>query len=436
MDLELFRHYVLTLMMIDIKFLAMSASVLKPMYFENSLEQHVSRFILEHYRESKTLPDRMAVLHRASRYFKALSKGGGNSSGATFADVSEFVDELEPLQEAATGQYNYIKVELSKFCREQALKEAIIASVGDIEKRDYSKLKGRITSALSVGSSMENRGIFLFEDTEVRQSVDEIRKPIPTGFKFIDGPSKGGLGRGEVGLIQAPPNTGKTTALVNIGAGAAKLGAKVAHISCEMKDALIINMYERCWLRKSDKDLMDMDAEGRNIINRFFRKMQKTVKADINVKDFPSNRLTIEELYGYLIMLESSHGFKPEVLIVDYLDILAPPEHLLRKEKHEQQEWNMLELRAMASELDVATWTATQEGRGKRGEDKQTSGLEDVAGSYMKGAHADIVITMNQNQQEQQDDLLRFFWAKNRFGKKFVTFTVITDFDKSRLEPA
>lgn len=433
MDLELFRHYVLALMMTDVKFLAMSASVLKPAYFENTLEQHAVRFILEHFREHHAVPDRLAVLHRGSRYFKTLSKGGGNNTGATFADLSSLVDDLEGMQEAASGQYLYVKTELTKFCREQALKDAIIASVGDIEKKDFTKIKHRITSAMSIGSNLDSRGIFLFEDTEVRKNVDEIRKPVPTGFKFIDGPSKGGLGRGELGMIQAPPNTGKTTVLVNIGAGAAKMGAKVAHISCEMKDVLIVNMYERCWLHKSDKDLQDVDPEGRNMINKFFKKMQRTLKSDINVKDFPSNRLTVEELFGYMVMLESVHGFKPDMLIVDYLDILAQPLHI-SKEKHEQHDWLALELRAMASDLDVALWTATQGNRGASG--KQTSGLEDVAGGFLKGAHADITLTLNQTVQEQQDDLLRVYWAKNRFGKKFVTFNLITDFDKARVEPA
>lgn len=432
MDMELFRQYVLSLMMTDVRFLAMAASVLKPMYFETTLEQHTARFILEHFRETKTTPDRTTLLHRASKYFKTLSKSGGKVSGVTFADVSELVDELEAIQEQAVNQYVYVKKELSDFCRLQALKDAIIASVSDIEKNDLSKLKQRVTSALSVGANLDNRGIFLFEDSADRRDVAEIRSPIPTGYKFIDGPSKGGLGRGEVGLIQAGPNTGKTTALVNIGAGCAKLGAKVAHITCEMKDVLIINAYERCWLKKTSSDMDDIGHEGREAITKFFKKVKKNIKSDVAVKEFQSGRLSLDELYGYLIMLESVHDFKPEVILLDYLDILAPPPHI--KEKHEQQEYNLLEYRAMMQDLNTAGWTATQGGRGSLS--KETSSLEDVAGGFLKGAHADIVITLNQNQQEQQDDILRAYWAKNRFGKKFVTYNLITDFDRSRLEPA
>ncbi len=432
MDLELFRNYVLALMMMDLKFLAMASAVLKPLYFENALEQHVVRFLIEHFRETKSNPDKMALLSRASKYFKSANKAGTKISGASYVDVSDFVDTLEELQEAAAKQYVYVKAELVKYCREQALKDAIIASVGDIEKKEYGKIKSRITSALSVGVGLENRGVFLLADSDQRQSVEEIRKPIRTGFKAFDDPSKGGLGRGELGLIQAPPNTGKTTALVNIGAGAAKLGAKVAHISCEMKDALIINMYERCWLKKSDQQLNGLDPDGRALISKFFQKVRKNLKSDIAVRDFPSNRLTIDDLYGYLIMLESSFGFKPDMVILDYLDIMAKPIHI-SKETHEQQDWLVLELRAMAIELDVALWTATQNNRGSLL--KETSGLEDVGGGFTKGAHADIVITLNQNQQEQKDEMLRAFWAKNRYGKKFITYTFLTDFDRARLEP-
>jgi hypothetical protein len=46
-----------------------------------------------------------------------------------------------------------------------------------------------------------------------------------------------------------------------------------------------------------------------------------------------------------------------------------------------------------------------------------------------------MVITLNQNVQEQKDDLMRAFWSKNRYGKKYGTFTLSTDFDRARIEP-
>ena len=156
------------------------------------------------------------------------------------------------------------------------------------------------------------------------------------------------------------------------------------------------------------------------------------MKADVNIKHFSAHRLSVEGLKAHLMMLESMYGFNADGVLLDYMDLLMMPTHI--RDEVKQLTWVGEELRALAEERHLALWTATQTNR--LGGTKQTAMMEDISGDYMKNATADVVISLNQTEKEQMEDVMRWFYMKNRAGKKHQTFTVVTDFDRSRFEAA
>lgn len=427
MRLDLFRQSVLALMLVDTRFLTVASVILHPRYFEDPVEQHLARIILEHFREYKELPKRVAILNRAHRYFKK-----SKNSEVTEDEFTEFVTDIFELCESASEQANYLSDEVGRFCREQSLKEAIIASVDEIQKGDLSNVLHRVESALAVGSELQGKGIFLFGDAKDTDVTEEIRECIPTGYDFIDKPTRGGLARREFGLIMAPPNVGKTTALVNIGSGIARNRFKVAHVTLEMHEKPMKAMYQQCFLNKSRDQLLSLNSEQQILVGKWLFKQKANLKADINIKHFSAHRLSVEGLHSHLLMLRSMHGFYPDAILLDYMDLMMMPTHI--KDEVGQLTWVGEELRSMAEEENIAMWSATQTNRG--GVNKQTVNMSDVAGDFKKMATADVVISLNQNEKEQQEDIMRWFYVKNRAGKKHQTFTTVTNFERSRIEPA
>jgi replicative DNA helicase len=114
------------------------------------------------------------------------------------------------------------------------------------------------------------------------------------------------------------------------------------------------------------------------------------------------------------------------------MDIMALPTHI--QEEHKQLAWLGVELRALAYEMNVAMWTATQTNRGAVS--KQTAMGDDIAGDFTKVATCDALISLNQTLKEAEDDAARIFWVKNRVGRKHLTFNVVTDFDRSLIQSA
>jgi replicative DNA helicase len=189
-------------------------------------------------------------------------------------------------------------------------------------------------------------------------------------------------------------------------------------------------MYDHCLLQKTDEEL-NLDDAGAKKLVKFMQNMRNALKADVYIKEFPSGRLTIEMLKAHLLLMQSRDDFHPDVVIVDYMDIMAMPAHI--KEPIEQLTWLGIELRALAYEMNVALWTATQTNRG--GVDKEIVSEADVAGDFKKMATSDVVISINQTKKEAVLNEARVFYVKNRIGKKYTTHPIITDFERTLIQP-
>ncbi len=421
-----FRHHVLALLMVNDAFCAAASTMVVPRYFDNTAEQHLCRFILEHYREYHKTPKRMALQERAYAYF--------NTSKHLKGQLEEFdvlLNVVSDLDKSAAEQSEYIRNSVREFCREQAMKDALLKSVEDIQQGKFDDVVRRVQEAQSVGAEMNGRGIYLLADADDRKTVDEVREIIPSGYRWMDEPTRGGLARGELLIIMAPPNTGKTTSLINLGVGVMKNRHKVAHFTCEMQKGIVRAKYDQCLLKKTDAQLGNLDVVGQQKIAEWMKKLKGNLHSDVYIQDFPPNRLTIDGLRAQVLLMKTRDGFVPDYIIVDYMDIMAMPTHI--KETHLQLAWLGVELRALASELGVGLATATQTNRG--GSTKETAMQDDISGDFTKVATSDFLVSMNQTPKEVEEEMCRLFWIKNRLGVKHRSYKMLTDFERSMLSP-
>jgi replicative DNA helicase len=311
MRLEEFRHSVLSLMMVSDQFAATASSIIQPRFFDVPAEQHLCRFILELYREYHKPPKKLAIRDRAYEYL--------NKSKHLQRQLEEFdllLDAVCDLDEAAASQASYIQTRIVEFCKEQALKEAILKSVDYIQAGKLTEILPSIQKAMSVGADLDGRGIYMLEDADSRETVEEVRNVISTGIEWMDAPMKGGLARRELCIVMAPPNVGKTTVLINLGSGLLKNRHKVAHFTCEMGQGIVRGKYDQAFLKKTD-DQLKLDTDGRKALAEWMKKLRKNLKADVYIKDFPPHRLTIEGLKAHLLLMKHRDGFEPDAVIID-----------------------------------------------------------------------------------------------------------------------
>ena len=107
------------------------------------------------------------------------------------------------------GDLGYVKEKTLDFCKRQAFREALEKAVEMVATDKFESVVDLMKHAVSVG--MPNTvGHDFFEDAEAR-FVKINRNPCPTGLDVIDSKDilRGGLGRGELGVVVAATGVGK-----------------------------------------------------------------------------------------------------------------------------------------------------------------------------------------------------------------------------------
>ena len=316
------------------------------------------------------------------------------------------------------------------FGRQQAYVNATVTAAEMIDrgKRDVEQL---FREAGMVGEDLLDIGADYRDNLEERQryyedpSSHDIR--LRTGVPHLDFMLEGGLCRGELGVLLAPPKRGKTTALVNFGFGALTdvSGLNVVHYSLEMVASKILRRYDD---RLMGTRVHDRKKDPKKYNKELERRVDQFVRGNLFVKHWPTRTASVSTVRSHLGLLQAN-GFEPDIVVVDYGDIVKP-ERRLGDMRHEQA-GIYEDLRQLAGDFGVVVWTASQ--TSKSALDKDTITIADFAESFEKAAIADAVVAVCQTDDEKIDGILRLFGAAFRDAEDGRTVECAIDRASSRI---
>ena len=306
----------------------------------------------------------------------------------------------------------YVKEEALDFCRKQKLKEAMIKSLKLINKHSFDEVGVLINNALKAGADCDFGHDWL-ADIEERY-VPDSRNSITTGWSRFDSIMKGGHGRGELGVAIAPTGAGKSMVLVHLGATAVKAGLTVVHYTLELKDIVVAQRYDSCITGIPINDLPDNKEK---VIEKV-----KQVDGQLIVKEYPTKTATTNTIRAHLEKLKRQ-GIVPDMIIVDYADLLRPLSG--KKEKRDELESIYEELRAIMQESNAAGWTASQTNR--QGLNAEVITLDSISEAFNKCFIADFIFTVSRNHDDKRCNTGRCLVAKNRNGGDGFVFDMMMD---------
>ena len=118
-----------------------------------------------------------------------------------------------------------------------------------------------------------------------------------------------------------------------------------------------------------------------------------------------NDTLSVRKMKSLLDKWEKEQGFVPDVIIVDYADIMAPEDSKLETRHQINQTWKSL--RSLASQRRCLVITATQaDGKGGAYE-SDTLTLANYSEDKRKYAHVTAMYALNQSIQEKEKGILR-----------------------------
>ena len=318
------------------------------------------------------------------------------------------------------GGKEYIKETALEFCRKQKLKEAMIKSVELLQKSSFDAISVVINDALKLGSE-NNFGYDYKADFEER-FLFKSRDPISTGWEEVDNLCKGGLGKGELGVVIAPTGAGKSMALVHLGAEALKAGKSVVHYTLELSATVVAGRYDSCITGVPLSDLVTFKEQ-------IYEKIQD-LEGSLIVKEYPPKSASTNIIRNHLEKL-NHRGVRPDVIIVDYGDLLRP-NSVTKLEKRHELETIYEDLRGIAQEFNCPCYTASQTNRS--GLNAEVITMESISEAFNKCFVADFIFSLSRTVEDKNTNGGRIFIAKNRNGPDGLVYPVYMDTSRVKID--
>jgi KaiC/GvpD/RAD55 family RecA-like ATPase len=285
--------------------------------------------------------------------------------------INKYVDEYKVMPEAnivnasckmdfnpaalPRENYEWLMDEFENFSRHKGLERAIIASSDLLEAGDYGPVEKLIKDAIQI-SLNKDMGTDYFEDPRARlEALKDGNGQISTGWPSIDKKLYGGFNRGELNIFCAGSGGGKSLFLANLGVNWALQGLNVLYLTFELSEKLVSmrldSMTTGIPTREIFKNIDDVELKV---------KMLEKKAGSMQIKYMPSGK-NCNDIRAYLKEYQVKKGVKPDVLLIDYLDLMMPlsvkvsPSDLFVKDKYVSEE-----IRNLAMETQCVTVTASQ----------------------------------------------------------------------------
>ena len=312
-----------------------------------------------------------------------------------------------------------------KFCKQQELQKAMVKVQKIIdggEFENYDKAEELIREAIQVVT----KGDGLLDAFSNFDDVlnEDYRHPIPMGISGIDRLLKGGLAKGEIGVILAPTGVGKTTLMTKITNHAFNLGYNVLQLFFEDNPKIIQRKHITLWTKIHPDELTLRKEEVMTKVNE----IKEAMPNHLILKKLPSDTMTMLQIKNQIRKMVAD-GIKIDMVTLDYIDCVVPDKNLGDEWKSEGSVMRAFE--AMCHEMDLVGWTATQGNRSSISSEVVTT--DQMGGSIKKAQVGHVIITVAKSLQQKEMKLATIAITKSRIGDDGVVFENCK-FDNGMLE--
>jgi replicative DNA helicase len=397
-----FQLQLLNQIIVDKDFSHSILDVIENNYFENKYFKIIMQMVKEYYLKYDHTPS-----------FETLEQV--TKSELQQATASKIVlDTIKKIKDAPIDGVLFVQEKALKFCKQQELQKVMgkaqkIIDGGEFE--NYDTLEEMVKTALQVGAK-DTSMLDVFSNLD-QVLEDDYRHPIPMGIPGIDRLLKGGLAKGEIGVILAPTGVGKSTVLTKISNHAFNLGFNVLQIFFEDNPKVIQRKHFTLWTKVHPDDLSEKKEE----VMRRVIEIEESMPNKLILKKLPSDTMTMLQIKNQIRKMVSD-GIKVDMIVLDYIDCIVPDKNLGDEWKSEGSVMRAFE--AMCHEMNIVGWTATQGNRSSISSEVVTT--DQMGGSIKKAQVGHVIISVAKTLQQKELKLATIAITKSRIGDDGVVF--------------
>lgn len=407
---EEYQAKVLSYMLSDPQFCSIARDALQEDQFSNkALQWFFNSMKLETFQSAVTLKEE---LFKAARTQKIKAD-----------EIPKFTKLFSHIQTPPMPmEAEHIQNTLGSFIRTQEVKKAILDSFDLIDTGDWDTITEKMTVACQAGLALDNKGMYYFKDLQDRCNRRINSAPtekLATGITDFDMMLYGGVKQKQLAMVAGGTGRGKSLFLQYVARTAILLGKKVVYFTLELPEEDVAMRFDSMFSRIQMGEINLYNSEVFNLLSPMVPRFGDSLV----IKEYPADEITVAGLKGFIAQL-SATGFVPDLIIVDYLDLIKP--HRNYNSAVEELDAITKALHGMAKALNTRIWTATQLNRA--GIVMENPDETAIAGALAKLFTVDLAVFLAQTKEEREDELMRLLLVKNRNGPAGRSVSLSTDF--------
>lgn len=289
--------------------------------------------------------------------------------------------------------------------------ESIQAKMEEINKLTFKK---------SAGLDYKKDALKNFEEyTNINENG------IKSSLEIVNIATNGGLLPGTLTLFSSISNGGKTIFLVNSGCDALLSGNDVAYFTFEETE---LEIRERFDARLMDMNTSEFAKRGKALVSNFNTLLNKGL-GNLKIKDYGPRSASVLTVKAQLEEWELKEGFKPKIVILDSITIIAPStksDSMYMNGKNVSEE-----AKALGVHLGIPIVSAVQIGRSGYG--SSSVGIEDISESLATAQVASTMIGIISDEQRPDIRTLSIIKSRKVNKSKVKAQNVHIDTDKQKV---
>lgn len=210
--------------------------------------------------------------------------------------------------------------------------------------------------------------------------------------------------------------------MVAMAAHAIKLGFNVIYYTLELGQDYVGKRFDCYFSGKGIEEVSGYRTQIEELVNQLPGKLV--------IKEYPPKNASISTIKAH-IQKCADQDFKPDLIIIDYIDYLKAPSKKYNERKDEIDDLYVA-CKALAKEYKVPVISPSQVNR-MGAKDNIIEG-DKAAGSYDKLMVADFCMSLSRQKEDKVNGTGRVHIMKNRYGMDGMTYSAKVDTNNGHIE--
>ena len=354
-----------------------------------------------------------------------------NLQEVQYKDVQAVLKELDSNE---ASDINWLLAETERFCKDKAVYNAILKSIGILEGNDKQYTKDGIPSLLqeALGVCFDSSvGHDYFDDLSARYDFyHKVETRIPFDLDFFNKITQGGLPNKTLNIALAGTGVGKSLFMCHVAAGALAQSKNVLYITLEMAEERIAERIDSNLLNVEIDQLKDIPKD---IFENRVKKISTKSHGKLIIKEYPTASAHVGHFKALLNELQLKRSFRPDIIFIDYLNICASSRFKPGGNVNSYTYVKAIaeELRGLAVEFNLPIVSATQTTRS--GYSNTDVELTDTSESFGLPATADFMFALISTEELEQLNQIMVKQLKNRYNDPTVHKRFMVGIDRAKM---